>query len=146
MINTLYSLLVDHPLCPQVDQFSKMTTPVFHTKKSRAIQDILLAGVLNIGATSRMPLFASVVCYLVRFSDFGDDIYKLDPVNTYVEVERAENETNADMCIHDLTTDTGVSSTLTRYLDQDIKDRLQCPTWLDYMAAGCLQMLREVTT
>ena len=31
-----------------------------------------------------------------------------------------------------------------RYLDEDIMEKLTAPSWVDYIAAGCLQILREI--
>lgn len=144
MINKLYSLLLDSYSYNKNDRFSKFTTPVFHTDRSRKIQEILMRAAVATNV-NKLPLFASVVCYMNRFSLFGDEIEKLDPVNTYVQIERTQNDTDDSMCMYELTDMAYISTELKRYLDKDIIDNLEAVTWLDYMAAGCLQMLREVS-
>lgn len=143
MINKLYSLLMDSQTVSGNTRFTKMTTPVFHTKKSREVQSILLRAAKD-AAQEKLALLASFVCYMVRFTDFGEEIMSLDPVNTYVPVERNNTDVDSSMCISELTSTTYVTTELKRYLDKDIIERLSVATWLDYMAAGCLQMLREV--
>lgn len=143
-MNILYSLLVSPLVYQENDRFAKMTTPVFHTKKTTAIHDILIAPLRDQQLQNKAPLFASVICYMVQFTDFGKEIKQLDPVNTYVPVERSQNDLDGTMCISSLTTDHRIATDLRRYLDLDIVEKLQAPMWLDYMAAGCLQMLREV--
>lgn len=144
IINKLYSLMVETPQYDTTDRFSKVTSPVFHTKKSKQIQTILLSGLTDT-KMDRLPLFASVICYMVRFSIFGDEISELDKVNTYVPIERTDTDITSNMCMYDLTDSTAVFTDLLRFIDIDIKDRLVAATFIDYMAAGCLQMLREVS-
>lgn len=131
MINRLYSLLtVDKPNTDQ--RYKKKTSVVWHTDRSKAIRDILVAK-----AESDIGYFASLVCYEVLATQYGEDILALDGNNTYAQLSASENTmSNKTHTAQQL-------AAVLPYLDQDIKDRLVAPTWIETVAAGCLQMLRE---
>ena len=140
-MNKLYSILVS-PL--KVSGWYKKQTeetrPLI-TKNSQEIKYILLTGV---PATS-LAMFACVVCDMVLYSTFGTEIQQLDNNNTYFDPGRPDDAAHNDptYCFHQLIQPASALSAIRYHLDQDILDRLNLESWLDIMAAGCLQMLRE---
>ena len=142
MINKLYSLLVADRLDTSgMSTYAKRTSTVWHTERSSWIHDILLPDTSEYRA--KLPLFASVICYEVLATQYGDEIRSLDPNNTYAAVLRPDADISADYCIAPLTHGADYFNQLLPYLDEDIATRLVTPAWIEFMAAGCLQMLRE---
>ena len=171
MINILYTILVqgcateDSTTQGSAEQYKKITTDTFiiTNKMSDIINCIFAAYQVSATKDSEAQdstskqcakhVFAAVICYYSRFSLFGNEIYELDKYNTYVEPERLDTDyqktmkADTDECI--ISTYKGTCSAssiqhIKRYLDMDIVDRLENPTWLDMVSAGCLQLLREV--
>lgn len=96
---------------------------------------------------SRLPMFACFVCNAVLDTAFGDEIRKLDPNNTYTTITRDPDwdSGNGALLLHDLICRPSIlRAGLRKYLDPDIAARILLPDWMDCMAAGCLQLLREV--
>lgn len=89
---------------------------------------------------TKRRLFASAVCAAVLDTQFGNEIVQADPNNTY---ERPVRGTSS-ICLYDATCQAEAMSGVLGLLDNDIKERLAAPQWIDVMAAGCLQLLREV--
>jgi hypothetical protein len=140
MTNRLYGLLTyGHNL--EGSYYKKLHTPVFPTNNGIEIQKIILSGVPE----ERIPMLACFLCYEVMFTEFGAEIRELDGNNTYNPVSKNPSLGVLDQnnLLHDLTGPVSDYKFMYRYLADDIVSRLSVPTWLDLMAAGCLQMLRE---
>lgn len=139
-MNRLYALLVYNlPYSLEGNYYGKLYKPVLHTDKSLNIKNILLSKV----PLSKVPMVACHMCWMSLLTEFGPDIKKLDPVNTYFSTGRREETAFGD------TEDSlygiagpSLERALKVFLDQDIKDRLVLPLWHEVAAAGCLQMLR----
>ena len=101
-----------------------------------------LAALLRCDASmppDKRRLYASAVCACVLDTQFGNEIAALDINNTYVHPVREDNT-----CLYDTTTGPDTMGDIVSMLDDDIRERLAAPQWIDIMAAGCLQLLREV--
>ena len=112
------------------------------TERMQAIRDILMQGVGD-----ALPMVACQVCAMVLYTQFGTEIKALDSNNTYTDVTRPPDKTHDDpaYCMYNLIKPADAYKQLRRYLDEDIVSRADLTSWLDIMAAGCLQMLREAT-
>lgn len=156
MINILYSIFTGAfpTQTPVHTQYKKISsTVILRTEKMDDIVNLIFAKYNANTNSNSAHVFAAVICYYIRFSIFGDDIYEIDKANTYVEPERITSDnqpTNkADVGTEPISAYIGTCSVselqhIKQYLDKDILDRLEEPTWLDLVAAGCLQLLREV--
>ena len=93
----------------------------------------------------RTIFFACTVCGLVSNSAFDAEIKALDPDNTYGQPSRPPDAThsNSSYCFYTLVQPLSTYRLLKGYLDPDLVARLAGGSWLDYVAAGCVQMLRE---
>jgi len=144
-MNILYSLLTSSipESALSADYYGKKRSGIGHTYKSSQLCQIIAGHV----PTSRLPMFACVICDGILHTIFGSDIMELDPNNTYAPVCRNPNAaipgTDPALCIYDLTKPARDLKTIRPMLDTDIQDRLITPSWIDYMGAACLQMLRE---
>lgn len=140
-MNTLYSILVS-PSKPSgwyAKQIEDVTPLV--SKRSQAIKDILLTGVPG----NSLSMFVCVVCYMVLASTFGEEIKKLDSNNTYFNPARPKDAAHNDplFCFHQIVQPASVLQAIKYHLDTDIQERMNPESWVDLMAAGCLQLLRE---
>ena len=63
-----------------------------------------------------------------------------------MEKLRPPNSANdsSDFCLSNMVGSVENYKQLKRYLDEDIMEKLIAPSWVDYIAAGCLQILREI--
>lgn len=139
-MNRLYGLLVAKSMAPS-GWYAKEHTPVAHSVKSQELYDAFTAGV----PVERLPLFACVVCQLAVKSMFKDEILALDPENTYTTVIRnpeSPSGSTSDV-MSDLLSDHESMRRLFKYLDNDIRERLVVPTWVETASAVCLQLLRS---
>ena len=140
-MNDLYALLTYKQPTGDGSYYVKRHTQAKHTYASTEIADAITAHVPD----NRICMFACVLCNAVLFTRFKADILAYDKNNTYTPVKRPPSVLGDDSscCMHDLClTDTEMHSLL-KYVDKDILDRITVHTWLDDMAALCLQMLRE---
>ena len=139
-MNRLYGLLTSR--LESVDGwYAKLHTPVHHTVKSAGLYGLFTAGVPD----EKLPLFACVVCRLAINSMFRSEILALDADNTYDTVVRdpsAANGSAADTMSGMLCSAEDTRG-MYKYLDPDIRDKLSVPTWPEFAAAVCLQLLRE---
>ena len=142
-MNILYSILTWNtvPNAAYAD-YNKKTEVVFLTSKMVAIRNILMTGVPD----DKKGFFAAVLCDLVQWTNFGTEIKQLDSNNTYVTAARPvdSEHSNQNYCFHTLIQPASVYKALRRYLDDDIAGIMNKYSFLDYMAAGCLQLLREI--
>lgn len=142
-INKLYGVLLGSEAIPQAYQwYAKKFTPIATNAKINGILTVLLAFVPE----GRRALFACLICNAILHTVFGKEITELDPVNTYMPVERPQDSANDDQsfCLFQMAGPASSYKALLQYLDKDITDRLTSAMWIDYVAAGCLQILREL--
>ena len=139
-MNLLYSILSGKPYAG--GWFDKKTTSYLPTSRSKALRAIMIRGVQD----AQLPMFASVVCDLVRMSTYGTEIIGLDANNTYQPAERPADakHDDASYCFNKLVKPASELREIRIYLDDDIEDRLNPESWVELMGAGCLQLLREV--
>lgn len=142
-MNKLYAILISgHESTIAGSYYAKKYFPAVHTDRTRKICEDMLHGIPE----SKLPMFVCYLCTAVGDTIFGQDIIRLDPENTYVEFTRdpAASGDDARETLWSITKSEKDMRWLYKWLDQDIKDRLMLPGWLDIMAALCLQMLREL--
>ena len=139
-MNLLYSILIGTP--HYSGWYDKAMTSFLPTDRMLAIRSILIQDVPE----EKLPMFACVICDLVRLSTYGSEIIALDPNNTYQPTTRPSSakHANPDYCFYQLVKPAAAFRSLCAYLDQDIDSRLNKESWIELMGAGCLQMLREV--
>ena len=141
-MNILYSFLMNGATPdPDYAWYAKQTDSVLHTTRSNKILEILTQDIAK-----ELPMFAAQVCYMVLYTQFGDQIRKLDSNNTYFDPGRPSDKAHNDTryCIYRLIKPAEAYRQLRNYLDEDIADETDFSSWLSLMAAGCLQILREV--
>lgn len=139
-MNTLYGLLTSSLDNPS-GYYVKLHTPVTHTTRSQRLRDMFVAHVPD----DRLCLFACAVCHMSLGTVFGREIAALDPENTYAMPVRDPSASAEDpsLCMYDLTLGPDAMKSLMSLVDQDIRERLVAPSWPEYAAAICLQLLRE---
>lgn len=142
-INKLYGIL--HGAVSAAGAYQWYEKKFTVCKSNDKINNILAVICLTV-PEARRAMFACLICHAVLSTIFGKEIQELDPVNTYVPVGRPPESGNDDQrfCLFDLIGSTQSYQALKEYLDDDIKVKLQAPTFIDYIAAGCLQILREL--
>lgn len=145
-INKLYGVLLGElgaaAIAGAYEWYRKKYTTCPTSDKIEKIVEILCKNV----EPRQRALFACLMCAAVVKTIFGKEIEALDPVNTYVPVDRPPESSNSspDFCLFMLASPAEAYKPLKQYLDQDILSRLTAPTWVEYIAAGCLQILREL--
>lgn len=142
-INKLYGVLLGAAVITDAYQwYAKKYTTCATTDKINQILEVLCKNV----PTDKRAMFACLICAAVVKTIFGKEISELDPVNTYVPVTRPPDSTNDDgkYCLFKLVGTPDDYKPLKQFLDADILSRLDAPSWVEYVAAGCLQILREL--
>lgn len=145
-INKLYGVLLGEigamAISGAYEWYKKKYTAIPTTTKIENIVSVLCKNV----APEQRVLFACLLCAAVVKTVFGKEITELDPVNTYVPVSRPPDSANdsPDFCLFMLASPLDAYTPLKQYLDADILSRLTAPTWMEMIAAGCLQILREL--
>ena len=142
-MNRLYGLLMQDKSIPEsFSWFGKNAETPVSTERCDALIKSILKGVPD----DRRVLYVSALCNLVLNTQYGSEIQKLDPNNTYVRVTRPKDSTHSDprYCIYDLIRPIQAYQDILLYLQNDIVDRLDTNSWFDMMGAACLQILREV--
>jgi len=140
-MNDLYALLTYKQPDGDGSYYVKRHSPAKHTDTSMVLADAIMANVPD----SRACMFASVLCNAVLYTRFKDDILVYDANNTYAPVKRPPGALGdaPGFCMHDLCLNAQEMRKLTQRVSSDIMDRITTHTWLDDMAAVCLQMLKE---
>lgn len=142
-MNTLYGILTwgtsgssDYAF------YDKRHDMIVPSNKMLAIRDIVMTGIPD----DKKRMFAAFLCDIVRYTNFGSDILKLDDNNTYVPITRPTDADHSDSryCLHGLIKPASAYRPLLRYLDTDITGRMIKASFTDWMGAACLQLLREV--
>ena len=142
-INKLYGILLGSASVPEAYQwYVKKFTPYATNDKIQGILKILLVAV----SVDKRVMFACLACNATLHTVFGKEIEERDPVNTYLPVSRPPDSANdsSDFCLSNMVGASENYKQLKRYLDEDIMEKLTAPSWVDYIAAGCLQILREI--
>lgn len=141
-MNILYSFLMNGETPDTAyEWYKKANSTVMHTTRSNKIRDILTQGVAK-----ELPMFAAQICYMVLYTQFGEQIKQLDSNNTYFDPGRPAEADHNDTryCMYKLIKPASEYRQLRNYLDDDIANETDFSSWLSIMAAGCLQILREV--
>jgi len=142
-INKLYGVLLGAASVPTEYQwYLKKFTPIATNEKTQNILKVLLLAV----SVDKRAMFACLICNAILQTVFGKEIKERDPVNTYMPVSRPPQSANDDpaFCLTKMAGPADSYKALLQYLDEDIKNKLTSATWIDYIAAGCLQILREL--
>lgn len=125
--------------------FKKRFSILFPNDKAKAIRDIIMISAL-VPTPEQKVILAAALCYWVMQTAFGNEIHELDSNNTYNIVTRPSSVSHSDQscCLYNLLNQIDTQALL-RYLDKDIRDRIPAGSnTLAIVAAGCLQLLREV--
>lgn len=141
-MNKLFSILMQGYAPESFSWFDKSTSPVTTTDRIDSLVQLIMKGVPR----NKRAMFASVICNLVLNTQYGAEIEKLDPNNTYVRVTRPKTAEHSDpaYCMHDLIQPIAAYKDIQLYLQDDISETLNTESWFDLMGAACLQLLREV--
>lgn len=140
-MNKLYgALMQDATITSDYSWYEKHWDGYLSTERIRAIRDIIVQD-----AGDKLPLLASVICNMVLYTQFGRQIKELDSNNTYSDVTRPKDSDNNDSkyCIWDVIKPVAAYQQIRMYLEDDIASTVDTASWLDLIAAGCLQILRE---
>jgi hypothetical protein len=143
-MNKLFNILMRGCSIPlSFSWYAKRSEVVPATERVLELVDIVMTGV----PLERRAMVASQLCNLVLYTQYGPEIKKLDPNNTYVPVTRDPNvaHTEPTYCMHDLIQPIKSYKPILGRIDDDIRNTLDEESWLDMMGAACLQMLREVS-
>lgn len=143
MINVLYGILTNEAVAEGIyTWYGKTCDNPTHTARIDSIRNILLTDI----PVGKLNFFACVVCNLVLNTEFEAEIRKLDPNNTYTKPSRPPNTSHRDpsYSFQQFPLKVSVYKHIGGYLDDDLRNRASGGDWLDWFAAGCLQMLREV--
>ena len=138
--NVLYGLLAAGKVSSDDPYYKRHIRPPATSVAAELVKLLVPSAATD---TGRRGLFASAVCAAVLDTCFGNDIARLDPHNTY-EHPVVHGTVGERQTMYDLTGSPKSLRALVPLLDEDIAERLAAPQWIDYMAAGCLQLLREV--
>ena len=87
-----------------------------------------------------------MLCHVVMLTQYGPQIKKLDPHNTYfIPLTRPFGSDHSDpkYCVHDLIKPVQNYNEIVTMLNDDIVATLNRDSWFDMMGAACLQLLRE---
>lgn len=123
--------------------FKKRFSILFPNDKATAIRRLIM---LSAFTPDQKVVLAAALCYWVMQTMFGNEIHELDSNNTYNIVTRPPSVAPSDQscCLYNLLNQIDTQALL-RYLDKDIRDRIPVGSnTLSIVAAGCLQLLREV--
>ena len=141
-MNTLYGILTWNTTpSSDYEYYVKRTDNVLVSNRQLEIRNILMTGV----PTGAEAFFASVICYMVRYTNYGKEIQQRDANNTYAPVTRPPdaNHSNSAYSFQALVQPASAYAQLVKYLDNDIDSTMNKDSFLDWMGAGCLQLLRE---
>lgn len=140
-MNTLYWILTSgvRPL-DKSDFYYKVSEPVLLTQRMTSLRDAIMSGV----PVNRVPEVACFICGAAIHTQLGKEIMELDSNNTYTEFEKDPGKAMVDTatCIYDMVGTYEDARTIIGLLDQDLKDSLVVPSWIESMSAACLQLLR----
>lgn len=141
-MNTLYGILTWNTTPSSgYEYYVKRTDNLLINNKQQAIREVMLTGVPE-GAEA---FFAAVICDLVRYTNYGAEILRLDSNNTYTQQVRPPDANHSDPAysFQALIQPVDVYKQLGKYLDDDLTATMNKESFLDWMAAGALQLLRE---
>ena len=142
-MNKLFSLLMQGNEIPDsFAWYAKRTDSVPTSDRITALVGFIMTDV----PVARMALYAAMLCHVVMMTQYGPQIKKLDPHNTYfIPLTRPFGSDHSDpkYCVHDLIKPVQTYNEIVTMLNDDIVATLNRDSWFDMMGAACLQLLRE---
>lgn len=139
-MNKLYSILT-YKVGVSSGAFSKTRENVLLDDRSKLLTDYIMPDGM---ANSDCMRLACLLCWGVKYTPFGVEIYKIDSNNTYSDVTSfVESRGSMEDKVYDLIRPEGGESRVISCLDDDIKKRLYVPTWLELAGGISLQTLRN---
>lgn len=153
-MNILYALLMAGET-PTSDYawYDKHHGTYIITERMQEIRDLIVQD-----SGDKLPLLVCQICAMVLYTQFGQQIKELDSNNTYQDVTRPVDAAHNDdkYCLYTVTGSTttpviplikpaAAYQKLRNYLEDDIAAVVDTSSWLDLIAAACLQLLREVS-
>lgn len=142
-MNKLFSLLMQGNVIPDsFAWYAKRTDSIPTSDRITALVGFIMSDV----PVERMSLYAAMLCHVVMLTQYGPQIKKLDPHNTYfIPLTRPFGSDHSDpkYCVHDLIKPVESYSNIVTMLNDDIVATLNRSSWFDMMGAACLQLLRE---
>ena len=145
-MNKLFSLLIQDAEIPSdFTWYAKRTSIVPTSERISSLVDIIMSSITSENA-DRRALYAAMLCHVVMLTQYGPQIKKLDPLNTYfIPVTRPIGSDHSDpkYGVHDLILPAQSYSEILKMLEDDISETLNRDSWFDIMGAACLQLLRE---
>lgn len=140
-MNTLYSVLSEGVQTTEGERFAKRKSTVLVSDKCRTLRDVILYGIPQ----SSILKAACIICTEAMHSEYAFEIRALDPVNTYtmdLKISDADEHATTDAGTLFMSTERYLQAGR-KYLDDDIKSSLVCPSLFDVLSALSLQLLRE---
>ena len=149
-MNILYALLMAGET-PTSDYtwYDKHHDNYLLTARMREIRDLIVQD-----AGDKLPMLVCQICAMVLYTQFGQQIKELDSNNTYQDVTRPPQSDHNDdrYCFFTVIENKAIPlikpasayQKLRNYLEDDIASVVDNSSWLDLIAAACLQLLREV--
>ena len=143
MLNVLYGLITNGAVAEGIySWYGKTCDNPLHTERIDNIRNVLVADIPE----EKLNFFACVVCSMVMETAFEPEILKYDANNTYSKPSRPPGKPHSDpnYSFQQFSPKVSVYKRVKGLLDKDLADKAAGGNWLDWFAAGCVQMLREV--
>ena len=145
-MNKLFSLLMQGNEIPDsFAWYAKRTDSVPTSNRITKLVGFIMSSITEEQA-NRRALYAAMLCHVVMMTQYGPQIKKLDPHNTYfIPLTRPFGSDHSDpkYCVHDLIKPVQTYNEIVTMLNDDIAATLNRDSWFDLMGAACLQLLRE---
>lgn len=145
-MNKLFSLLMQGNEIPDsFAWYAKRTDSVPTSDRITKLVGFIMSSITEEQA-NRRALYAAMLCHVVMMTQYGPQIKKLDPHNTYfIPLTRPFGSDHSDSkyCVHDLIKPVQTYNEIVTMLNDDIVAMLNRDSWFDMMGAACLQLLRE---
>lgn len=145
-MNKLFSLLMQGNEIPDsFAWYAKRTDSVPTSDRITKLVGFIMSSITEEQA-NRRALYAAMLCHVVMMTQYGPQIKKLDPHNTYfIPLTRPFGSDHSDpkYCVHDLIKPVQTYNEIVTMLNDDIAATLNRDSWFDLMGAACLQLLRE---
>ena len=145
-MNKLFSLLMQGNEIPDsFAWYAKRTDSVPTSDRITKLVGFIMSSITEEQA-NRRALYAAMLCHVVMMTQYGPQIKKLDPHNTYfIPLTRPFGSDHSDpkYCVHDLIKPVQTYNEIVTMLNDDIAATLNRDSWFDMMGAACLQLLRE---
>ena len=145
-MNKLFSLLMQGNEIPDsFAWYAKRTDSVPTSDRITKLVGFIMSSITEEQA-NRRALYAAMLCHVVMMTQYGPQIKKLDPHNTYfIPLTRPFGSDHSDpkYCVHDLIKPVQTYNEIVTMLNDDIAATLNRDSWFDLIGAACLQLLRE---